>query len=493
MRLTRTGWSALAVLLICGVLLAYVCFQREATEHKVADGSVLRLQTVFYGKGDHYQPTLTERVKAFVRKAWAQWVSKKGISNSSGTWYMNTTIHTNNDALFVYFNRIDAATGRYQDVALGKAEILDEHGCAFLCTQSGGEEDSSMPVTLVRGGGSGYAIEWFRFEAFPRHQRKFRLRVFDDSDKMLGEFVVNNPAPAPQQANWPVEKFPITKTYGNVAFTLKGIKIKHPEGEMAFSQSYDKIAPEYEVTEDGQPSKNWQALDMSLFDSSGNFASEMREGERILCPHEDAWKLRVKFFGSEQTRYASNTTWTLRGLKVPDAGTVTPVGKSQKFAGILAKAILFAGPGEYSITNSIVLKAAPLGEEIKTSSATSTYKMRGYQAFDIKAKTLFLYANLGDDLPDDQRLTVRATDEQGRDYYAHDLHLWSDNSQTQGKPSDVHYMRRRFCQQESFLSFDLPADVKTVDITFCVHTCQIAEFTFKPPTEIAHASTNAAK
>jgi hypothetical protein len=313
------------------------------------------------------------------------------------------------------------------------------------------------------------------------------------------EFVVPNPAPAPPRStNWQVEKFPITNTNGNVAFTLKGIKIKHRQADMDWGGLPEKIEPEYEVTEEGKPSQNWQVLDMSLFDSSGNFASETSEDERFLCPHEDAWKLRVKVFGSEQTRYASNTTWTLRGLKIPAAGSVTPMSESHELEGITERTIVFAGPGEYVISNGVPVKAAMLTEKLRESSVKTTYNNNSggfrrtvMKTFNVKAKTAFLMAEIGD-ITEDQRLTVRATDEQGRDYYAHDWNLWSDKQQADSKTSNVHYMSCRYNQPEAFLSFDLPPDVKTVDLTFCIHTCAVSEFIFKPPMEIS-AITNAAK
>jgi hypothetical protein len=50
------------------------------------------------------------------------------------------------------------------------------------------------------------------------------------------------------------------------------------------------------------------------------------------------------------------------------------------------------------------------------------------------------------------------------------------------KLEKVNYLRHGFVGNHwYFPAFDLPADAKTVDLTFCVHTCRTAEFVFQPP------------
>jgi hypothetical protein len=487
------SWLVVVAVLVIGCLLYMVFFRGDARERKLPDGSILRLQTVFYGKADGYRPNFPERMKSIVGQAWTKWVSKSSAASSSGSrnWYMNATTHVTNDALFLYFNRLDPVTGAYQDVGMQRAEILDEHGCVFLCTQSGGNDSGNTPTAVTPGrGGGGYAIGWFRFEAFPRHEKQFRMRLYDGA--AFAEFVVLNPAFAPlRKTDWPIEKFPITRTNGNVAFTLKGIRVEHRPGDLSWGQLPDKIVPEYEVTEDGKPSQNWQALDIELYDSSGNFASEMTEGERYLCPHEGAWKLRVKFFGNEQTRYASNTTWTVRGIQVPEAGKYTNLNTSQVIDGITFKMKVFAGVGDFRYsTGGYITEASPLNKPLEKNKMEFGNKPSFY--YMVHGKTPHITVEYGR-LDEDKRLTVRGTDDQGREFYGYEIFPWGSTN-LKNVPGEVHYLGRRYGgSRPAWICFDLPPDSKKIDLTFCVHTCRIGEFIFKPPTETSPAINNAAK
>jgi len=76
------------------------------------------------------------------------------------------------------------------------------------------------------------------------------------------------------------------------------------------------IAPAFEVSEQGKPTKEWEVVQTDLFDSLGNQPSVWPFKTPFLCPFEPAWKLRVKFCGKEISGVASNSCWTVRHLKL---------------------------------------------------------------------------------------------------------------------------------------------------------------------------------
>ncbi len=403
-------------------------------------------------------------------------------------------MHSNEDALYIYFTRVGAENDGYTSVDFTQVELLDEHGCIFLPTQAGGDDDGrlvAMPGTPARPRmGSGYSVGWFRFEAFPRHESKFRLRVFTDETNQCAEFVVANPASPPVTAKWVTQPLPITNVIGDVSFSLTQLKVKTNVASHKYFGYYGNpihLVPKYEISEAGQPSTNWEGLDAELYDSSGNFASAMYGDLGYLSPREAAWKLRVKFFGSEFSHAASNATWTLPGLVVPEHGKFVLLQSARGiFKGVPIKAIAFAGVGDFVYSNNLptAIDAAdvPQGESSLKTSWNNNRAGVSSEIHTVHGLIPHLLLEVGH-LNDDQRITIRATDEQGRNYYAYEWHAYGNNPPPKEKPDKILYLDKRYGQptatvSHTFLGLNLPAEVKTVDVTICVHAGTIAEFIF---------------
>jgi len=77
-----------------------------------------------------------------------------------------------------------------------------------------------------------------------------------------------------------------------------------------------------------------------------------------------------------------------------------------------------------------------------------------------------------------QALTVRAVDEDGRSYYAE---AWKTGRGGAVETNAVHYLDQRHWADLRLLVLRLPPDVKTVDLSFCIHNPKTAEFVVKPP------------
>ena len=230
--------------------------------------------------------------------------------------------------------------------------------------------------------------------------------------EFLAEFVVLNPHPKTKSSTvWTTEPLPIEKKSGDVSFTLKGVGFKTNwiEGRTNSFPGYIylnpvEIVPKFEAHEKGWPTAEWKAEDMDLMDSSGNCAPKQLNdpASLFLSPHEPAWKLTVKFFGSEQESAASNTVWVLRNVRVPRAADYTPLSGGHQTDGVLLVPVALVGAGEATYSdNSLVGISAHLSVDwnmirFGSSSSDTVDTTNTYLAMQII------------DMMGDQRLTIRA-------------------------------------------------------------------------------------
>lgn len=483
----------ITALLTAGLILLAVR-QKHNRDHKLPDHSVLRVEKISSGKRAPFKiggwlQELKEQLQKRLPKNWSSRLFKPAPLAANSSWYMNGVVHTNNDALWIWLTRRDPVSGNYQNVDIGAAELLDAHGCPFGATQLGGSDDGRLPpATGIRRGAQG-SVEWLLFEAFPRHEKSFRLRLYDWQHKFLTDFSVPNPACTPMRAsNWAVQSFPITKPFKDATFILTGVKIRTRDAgfwaQLLNGLSYDGqafgIEPIFKFLEGGRPSTAWQALDMELYDSSGNFASKLNDRESpFLCPHEPAWKLRVKFFGSDESRSASNVAWTVRAIKVSGLGEFIPLDAAESLEGVRVKALALAGPGSVTYSNDLPIKAT---SELPSQDGLYPITSQSRSIKTVSFKTHHIAMSISA-LTQDQRLTIRATDDQGRQFYAQD---WQQRYGNTGlkKRGEIQYLESNyyFGRGPTFFKLDLPADSKTVDLTFCIHNSSTAEFIFKPRT-----------
>jgi len=480
----RTSKIALWLVLFIVTVTALIFFfshRSNPAEFKLADGSIVRLEKVSYGKNEKFMPRggwlqrLQDEAVAHLPAKWTSGFAYRSQSTSS--WWNNSVVRTNSDALHIWLTRRDPLSGNYLDVKIQSAQLLDEHGCAFIATQCGG--DNYGQVT------NGYCVGWFTFEAFPRHERSFRLQLFDNYNygSNLCEFTVANPAPPPKDASdWSANPLPITNRDRDVSFVLGSLTVKtnrdDPKGIRYGSPR--QIAPAFEVTEHGVPSHEWEAVDQDLWDGSGNFASELSGDSRFLCPQEKAWKLAVRFFGSEKSSLASNSVWTLHGLKVPAPGEFTNLNATKEVQGVTLTAISLAGAGNVTYSNNVLVQASPPVDLHQNNTFRNSYSGTN-SSYYLTANTPHI-AMLIPKMSADQRLTVRATDDRGREFYAREW-AWGGYHPNSAKVNELHYLKLYDNSGLTFLILDLADDSKTVDLTFCIHKARTAEFIFKPPSD----------
>jgi len=483
MRISKIALFLVLPIVVLAALIFFLSRRSNPVEYKLADGSIVRLEKVTYGKEEKFMlqggwlQRLRDAAVAYLPNKWANRFA--GPFRSNGKWWNNSVVHTNSDAIHIWVTRRDPLSGNYLDVKINSAQLVDEHGCTFIATQCGGDNNGLLT--------NGYCVGWFTFEAFPRHERNFRLQLFVNyGNNNVCVFKLANPAPPPKEASdWVVKPLPITNQDGDVTFVLNAVNFKtnFAGSEPSRYGGLRQIAPVFEATEPLQPTQEWQAVDIDLWDSSGNFASEMWGDWRYLCPKESAWKLAVRFFGSEKSASASNGVWTLRGLEVPGSGEFTNLNATNELQGVAMTVIALAGPGRVTYLNNVPAQASPMEDSKEDNSynnsysgATSTYKLA--------ANTPHVAVLIGR-LSVDQRLTIRATDDRGRVFYAREW-AWGRYERHSVKEGELHYLQfyyDAYNKTPNFFILDLQDDSKTVDLTFCIHKARTTEFIFKPPSD----------
>lgn len=492
------------IIVISGIILAFLCVGlvvfslTNRREKAFPDGSVIRIEKVAFGHQEHFElGTALDKLKGFVERFWrAKFGPVQTFFPGHSSWWNNSVwnnsvMHSNEPALYIYVSRRKTGQG-YQNVNARTAQLIDADGCIYTPTQSGGWNDG---LNIQATNGMGYSVGWFRFEAFPRRDRRFRLLLYEDPANWTWpqpkakplEFTVANPAPPPKAAGCVAEPLPITHTQDNLAITLASLAIKSNQfGLYGFEAMNPKILEaRYSFKEDGRPSSNWVAKDAELYDSSGNFASGNFVSPQCLCLREAAWKLVVKFYGNEDARAASNATWKLPGLAIPAAGQHIALDRTNSLQGVSVRLAAFGGSGDFTYSNNLALTAKVLEKPLDyNSTSIISWPSSGpfqttHATFDLHTKSPHLVLEIGK-LHDDQRFTVRAVDDQGREFYAHKVYGEFDSPSRNKHPRPL-YLENWNDSEGSFLILDLPANAKTVDLFICVHTCRTAEFIFKPP------------
>ena len=469
---------ALAAAAVAAVVLL-VLEQPKPLEYKLPDGSVLRVEKVSIGKRESFKiggpmRVAKGRVTDWLAKRWPSRYTAS--SRTTRSWNNNVPVHTNTDALNIWLTRRDAATGKYLDVGYQTAQLTDEHGCIFMATRAGGYEDGLLGPNNI----GGYSVGWFSFEAFPRHEKNLRFLLRNNGTRSDTDLTIPNPIPPPGPVNWTVEPLPITKQDGDVAFTLTGVKLEtYHTGSTAATNRHYIITPSFEVREKGQLTQEWEAMDLELYDGSGNFAWTNNYQSLCLCPWESVWKLRVRFFGSEQSASASNSVWKISGVKVPGEGEFVALDATNEVQGVAMKVIALAGSGKVTYSNGKVTQASAFENGKRANSMSTGYFGNNNYTIDLASITPHLALEIGV-LSENQRLTLRATDDQGRQVYAQDF-----NARPTGQ-KEIYYVPHLNSPEPNILILDLPKDAKTVDLSFCIHNARTEEFIFKPPTPEKH-------
>ena len=193
------------------------------------------------------------------------------------------------------------------------------------------------------------------------------------------------------------------------------------------------------------------------------------------------WKLRVKFCGKEISGVASNACWTVQHLKLPSPGTFAALSVTQHVQGLTLRLIGLAGAGHTSYSNEVPVRAYPLSglekEDYSETSMAAGSSGRMVTQQDIQMPVPHV-ALLVSGLAEGQRISVQASDEQGRKFFAK---IWDWDFPSGGFKERIgHYLPFK-PDSHYFLGLDLPSDVTELELTLCVHRARTVEFVVQPP------------
>jgi hypothetical protein len=488
MRITRLGWIILGTFLLAGTV-AFVLLRGHRMEYALPDGTVMRVQRVSFGKHELIPPsTRYEEIKERILNKLPRSLTKRFYTPPAamrpGWTTSSPPVHTNQDALQIWITRRDPATRKFANVGVTTAQIVDEHGCIFLCTVVGGEDPGLLPPVTGMANSERSSITWLTFESFPRRARTLRLRLFDQhTDTLMGEFVLPNPAPpAKSAANWKPEPLPICRTNGEIVYALKTLTTvtnwQYRGGHESEFRDATELEPFFEVRTNGRVAPGWVLGDLEATDSEGNFAPRPGRLPIFLCREAAAWKLVVKFFGPDNPHPASKATWTVKGVEIPAPGEFTTVDLSRDLNGVQVYVAALAGPGKVTYNDGAVTQSAPA-----TNLGEGQFSMSGSadrSKYDISSSLPHLGLQIGS-LKPEQWLVISVVDDLGRRF-----DLGTSSGGSIGRPTAFAFQSRLRQSRAATGSMQFPtlsisSGAKTLDFTFTLEEAYTEEFIFKPP------------
>jgi hypothetical protein len=335
---------ALVVLLLLAALVALLQPSSGSIGHKVtfSDGTTMTLKAVTYGTqhryfGGGWQQRL---LSLLPRKLAAKLAAQQGVLT------MDRPTMGRPSVTF-WFERVGTGptTGAPQLV------LFDANGFG-VC--------GSHPVMRV-GAGANW-IEGRAFESWPRRERTFTLRVYEQGTRdpdanPIGEFTVRNPTPGNYPV-WTAPEPPVTAREGDLSITLfdltAGVDLRSNERKPAPNPTVSMTRAGFRVERNGRPTKEWGIASVEASDATGNVIadiwgkgpgldSEFVRLKHHLWPAEQAWKLRVGL--SQRSDFVASELWTLRGVPLSGVVPTNTVATQTNLQGALLQ---YTGPGRGS-------------------------------------------------------------------------------------------------------------------------------------------------
>ncbi len=433
-------WVGIIGLLLAAMVGGSLMMEREEQRRRVRrlpDGTVLTLSKVTFGKKHEFKR---------LRLQWA-----------FPPWFIvDNSMTTDTDTLIVWFAYCAPASATPRDVPL-ECDVLDEHGCHFPSLPLGFFSSLHMPGEV--------GIESVELRGFPRRSERFRLRLYEwrrntQRRKTLTEFIVPVPAAARKVfPQWQPEPLPATKHAGDLSVTLTGLSWELGSNEWVMLSA----RPQFQFAQNGEPTREWEESGITFADATGNSCYEVG-----LCRYEPAWKLRARFFRTDNARFSPDETWITK-VPVPKPNTAKVLSGSRTIQGVKVELLAIGGKGKVSYSHR---KAKGIHEEESTHSEEEGIKFavnmttrKGAVITTVKAASPHV-AVRAYGLTENHHITLQATDERGRrvQVVAHVLSSHSDGER--------HYW------------FLKPSpNAQTLRLTFAVHKSRTVEFFVQPPGE----------
>jgi hypothetical protein len=326
--------------------------------------------------------------------------------------------------------------------------LYDKDGTA--CVQAG-------PRNWRNNGNEVVAVQ---FDAFPRRQGKFYVRVQEQGnggqEPSDQKFVIRNPAHS-SLTKWTPDSLPATKEDDDVAVTLTKLAAGMPspftrndiDADDAAAKSVQAI---FHVERNGKPVTNWQPASVETTDATGNHVSGAIQQNNWqdnndtvtyqygLWPDEAAWKMKFEF--SQQSDFAGNELWTVKNIPLQP-------GRQQDFYNVPRNAGASAVVAETDL-NGVHLKVFPAKQF--TDMPPNSQPQGG------------LTIQITPSLPDGMRMTlISLTDDQ-----TNDVGYWDQGTMRNNNLTSYRYALRDV------------TGVTNLNLTIALHKSRFVEFTAKP-------------
>ena len=307
----------------------------------------------------------------------------------------------------------------------------------------------------------GNEIVAVQFDAFPRRQGKFVVRVQEQGNgQEMAEqkFVIPNPV-RKSFTKWTAEPLPATKVDDDVSVTLTklvaGADMPYQRNQDNADDAANKgVQAVFHVERNGKPVSNWQPVSVETTDATGNRVNGgitqnnwLDNNDTVtyqygLWPDEPAWKVRTEF--SQQSDFAANELWTVQNIPVKP-------GRQQDFWNF---------NNRRNGTNSVFAETDLNGFHLKILPATQFTD----QNFGNGQMGGGIQIQAAPSLPAGMRMTlVKLTDDQGQD-----VQNYNSGSSGNGTSTTYGYQVQNI------------AGITNLNVTIALHKSRFVEFTPKP-------------
>jgi hypothetical protein len=185
--------------------------------------------------------------------------------------------------------------------------------------------------SMMRLGPQGSSVEGWLHEYWPRRDRTFTLRIYEQGKRYpdatnVGEFTIRNPL-YHKHPVWDAPPPPVTAREADMTVTLVDLVSGTGHGSNKWKPARNPTVSStrigFRVECNDQPTAEWEVVTAEASDATGNVIFDRRstsferglayaELQPHLWPAESAWKLRVGF--SQQSNFPSSELWKFRVL-----------------------------------------------------------------------------------------------------------------------------------------------------------------------------------
>jgi hypothetical protein len=276
---------------------------------------------------------------------------------------------------------------------------------------------------VVKHSRSGAEVFSFGVKAYPRQQREFLLRWWDEDGKLLAIFNVPNPIGGPFPY-WRPLALPQTKTRGPVTLTLESLQESDKGGARW-------LRPQFRMTSGDAGWANAKVSVERLLDATGNESNPRLQAEdegfpetpfaatngiEFLSPREPAWNLCARVDRKRPQDFAANEKLVLTHLPLPAPGQFIPIDRSADCAGVNINALVLTGGGTFYRSNDATRFMAPPDGSLKDRGSAAFWSASGTlpQVWTWSSQAPFLLVETRNTQPGDE-IQIYAFDESGRE------------------------------------------------------------------------------